>query len=239
MNTLTSNQLSEWRLTSLVKSSLRRNKELVRCSLRTWSSYWTLDILVYHILYCIYCIYCTAHTILYILYCLYCTVEEEEERLTHCGMCPPSGSWWWYCRTRTVAMTDRPTITMVVAKYWAETQTANIHALVSDRDDTSDQVKKDIVFSILGLDFSYQSSLVWKTHPGNSEVVLFTCCVTFRRDEGSVHLWEEQSQRSQAWFQPPATWRLSARATLWFLQRKKRKWLFIIRRRAEIYYLFI
>ncbi len=47
--------------------------------------------------------------------------QEEEERLTHCGMCPPSGSWWWYCRTRTVAMTDRPTITMVVAKYWAET----------------------------------------------------------------------------------------------------------------------
>ena len=38
---------------------------------------------------------------------------------THLGILPPSGSWWWYCSTMTVTTTDRPTMTMVLAKYWA------------------------------------------------------------------------------------------------------------------------
>lgn len=41
------------------------------------------------------------------------------EELTHLGILPPSGSWWWYCSTITVTTTDRPTMIMVLAKYWA------------------------------------------------------------------------------------------------------------------------
>ena len=39
---------------------------------------------------------------------------------THLGIFPPCGSWWWNCSTRTVTTTDKPTIIMVLAKYWAE-----------------------------------------------------------------------------------------------------------------------
>lgn len=39
--------------------------------------------------------------------------------LTHFGILPPCGSWWWNCRTMTVTTTDIPTIIMVLAKYWA------------------------------------------------------------------------------------------------------------------------
>lgn len=39
---------------------------------------------------------------------------------THFGIFPPRGSWWWNCSTRTVTTTDKPTIIMVLAKYWAE-----------------------------------------------------------------------------------------------------------------------
>lgn len=41
------------------------------------------------------------------------------EELTHLGILPPSGSWWWYCSTITVTTTERPTMIMVLAKYWA------------------------------------------------------------------------------------------------------------------------
>lgn len=44
--------------------------------------------------------------------------EGQEER-THLGILPPSGSWWWYCSTITVTTTERPTMIMVLAKYWA------------------------------------------------------------------------------------------------------------------------
>lgn len=43
----------------------------------------------------------------------------KEFSLTHLGILPPCGSWWWNCRTRTVTTTDKPTIIMVLAKYWA------------------------------------------------------------------------------------------------------------------------
>jgi len=36
---------------------------------------------------------------------------------THLGMFPPLGSWWWYCRTTVVAITDIPTMIMMLAKY--------------------------------------------------------------------------------------------------------------------------
>lgn len=42
--------------------------------------------------------------------------------LTKRGMCPLLGFWWWHWRTRTVATTDIPTITMVLTKYWPETR---------------------------------------------------------------------------------------------------------------------
>lgn len=45
------------------------------------------------------------------------------EELTHLGILPPSGSWWWYCSTITVTTTERPTMIMVLAKYWAAEST--------------------------------------------------------------------------------------------------------------------
>lgn len=39
--------------------------------------------------------------------------------LTHFGILPPWGSWWWNCSTMTVTTTDIPTIIIVLAKYWA------------------------------------------------------------------------------------------------------------------------
>lgn len=46
------------------------------------------------------------------------TWANEEFELTHFGMFPPFGSWWWYCSTTTVAMTDIPTMIIILAKYW-------------------------------------------------------------------------------------------------------------------------
>lgn len=40
-------------------------------------------------------------------------------------MFPPFGSWWWYCRTTTVAMTDIPTMIIILAKYWPEYETVS------------------------------------------------------------------------------------------------------------------
>ncbi len=42
-------------------------------------------------------------------------------------MCPLLGLWWWNWRTMTVATTDIPTITMVLAKYWPETDRRQAH----------------------------------------------------------------------------------------------------------------
>lgn len=53
--------------------------------------------------------------------CFCCNIDDYLMiiPLTHLGILPPWGSWWWNCSTMTVTTTDIPTIIMVLAKYWA------------------------------------------------------------------------------------------------------------------------
>lgn len=44
-----------------------------------------------------------------------------QKKLTQRGICPLLRLWWWNWSTMTVATTDIPTITMVLAKYWPMT----------------------------------------------------------------------------------------------------------------------